>query len=433
MLEAAIGVARTGKPADPPAPPPVALRPFLEFRKLPRRALDAARRVLDDDEEFRARVREVVDLEVVGEAGRLFLERPEGWRERYEELAAEAGRDAVEAEAAQEATRLRGELGRVRARLARVEADLEQARTELGRVRAELGRERRAHEAAAEAASAGEGALARARTERAAAVRELEQTKARDAGRAAEVRQATERLAEVEAELAARRAADGTEVDGTHRDRADPAAASGGGFDPHALGQIIGAATDLAARLSRQLDAAHHLLDAETPAPAGGGAPAEPPRGRPARRRPSRLPGGLRDDSPEAALALLRLPQAVVLVDGYNLTLQAWPGLSLASQRDRAVTALDGLGARTGCEVVVVFDGAEVGPVHAVPVSSRSIRVMFSPPEVEADDVVLETIGAIPANRPVVVVSDDHRVRDGAKARGANVVGVHQLLALLAP
>src|SRR5690606_8421853 len=93
-LEAAFAVARAGVEADPPVPPPPALRPFLSFRRLSGRALDRAAKVLDDDEAFRERVRDAVDADAVGDAGWLFLDRPEGWQERLDELLGEAVREA---------------------------------------------------------------------------------------------------------------------------------------------------------------------------------------------------------------------------------------------------------------------------------------------------------------------------------------------------
>ena len=107
-------------------------------------------------------------------------------------------------------------------------------------------------------------------------------------------------------------------------------------------------------------------------------------------------------------------------------------GPELFQQRRRLVDALAELAARTGAEVEVVFDGAEgAGPAPVPSAGRRAVRVRFSAPDVEADDVVIERAGAIPADRPVVVASSDRRVQDGARARGANVLGADQLMALL--
>ena len=86
--------------------------------------------------------------------------------------------------------------------------------------------------------------------------------------------------------------------------------------------------------------------------------------------------------------------------------------------------------ARTGVEVEVVFDGAADTATPAVG-ARRGVGVSFSPPGVEADDVVIVRAGEVPAHRPVTVASNDRRVRDGAHLAGANVVSSPQLLAAL--
>jgi predicted RNA-binding protein with PIN domain len=94
------------------------------------------------------------------------------------------------------------------------------------------------------------------------------------------------------------------------------------------------------------------------------------------------------------------------------------------------VDALAQLVARTGSDVEVVFDGSADAPTVVVG-DRRGVRVSFSPPDVEADDVVIARAGEIPLHRPVTVVSNDRRVRDGARAAGANVISSAQLLAVL--
>ncbi|HJR41293.1 MAG TPA: NYN domain-containing protein [Gemmatimonadaceae bacterium] len=137
------------------------------------------------------------------------------------------------------------------------------------------------------------------------------------------------------------------------------------------------------------------------------------------------------DDTVEAADHLFRVPGMSVLVDGYNVSQRGWPDLTIAEQRRRLVDALTELAARTGADVAVVFDGAEPVWPAVVPSTSRVVKVSFSPPDVEADDVVLARVADIDPTRPVVVASSDRRVADGAAAMGANVVSSHQLLGAL--
>ncbi|HVM05625.1 MAG TPA: NYN domain-containing protein, partial [Acidimicrobiales bacterium] len=154
--------------------------------------------------------------------------------------------------------------------------------------------------------------------------------------------------------------------------------------------------------------------------------PAAPPR---PKRRPPPLPPGVHDDTAEAAAHLVRAPGVLVIVDGYNAAKWLWPDLALPDQRDRLVDALAELEARTGAAIHVVFDGADVAPARTGP--RRRVRVSFSPAGVEADDVILEMLDGEPVARAVVVASNDRRVQDGARDRGAASISVPQLASVL--
>jgi predicted RNA-binding protein with PIN domain len=137
------------------------------------------------------------------------------------------------------------------------------------------------------------------------------------------------------------------------------------------------------------------------------------------------------DDTAEAAEHLVRVPGALVLVDGYNAAKLLWPAAPAAELRERLVDALSELEARSGADVHVVFDGADVPAAPPRPGGRRPVRVTFSPPDVEADDVILALVDAVPPARAVVVASSDRRVQDGARRRGANVISSAQLAAVL--
>lgn len=124
----------------------------------------------------------------------------------------------------------------------------------------------------------------------------------------------------------------------------------------------------------------------------------------------------------------LTLPRAHLIVDGYNVTKTGYPDLALAEQRDRLTRALEGVAARTGAEVTVVFDGAAV---VVPPAATKRVRVVFSPPGVIADDVIRRMAAAEPVGRTVVVVSSDREVGDGARRSGARVASSAVLLGLL--
>jgi predicted RNA-binding protein with PIN domain len=153
--------------------------------------------------------------------------------------------------------------------------------------------------------------------------------------------------------------------------------------------------------------------------------------GRLARRRPARMPSGILDDSVAGAEHLVSRPGAVLLVDGYNATLSSWPELTLEHQRDRLLALVNDLTARiVGLEAHLIFDGVD----HVASPSRRRrslVHVQFSPADVEADDVVLAMVDELPVDKVVIVASNDRRVRDAAREGGANVISVHQLLALV--
>jgi predicted RNA-binding protein with PIN domain len=168
-----------------------------------------------------------------------------------------------------------------------------------------------------------------------------------------------------------------------------------------------------------------------TPAPAVAAGERAGGEAAPPRRVPLPLPAGLLDDSVEAVEHLLRAPGLLLLIDGYNVSMTGWPDLPVVEQRRRLLGALGEVAARTGTEVDVVFDGADVEPLSPPHQVRQLVRVRFSPPHVEADDVLLDLLGQIPAARPVVVASSDNRVREGARRRGANLAHARQLVGLL--
>jgi predicted RNA-binding protein with PIN domain len=121
-----------------------------------------------------------------------------------------------------------------------------------------------------------------------------------------------------------------------------------------------------------------------------------------------------------------------LVVDGYNVTLSSWPDLELARQRHRLVDALAELIMRFGTLVHVVFDGADVASRFGPPAAARrKMRVTFSPEAVDADEVIIDLVESADPSRPVVVATNDRRVRDEVARRGANVISVMQLLAAL--
>ena len=421
-------VARSGEEDTPLVPAPVALRPFLNFARLSTSAVSAARRAVDGDDEFRARVAEDVSEGEVGRAGWLWLTRPEGWQEELDVLAsgaAEAGQAKAERRAENEARR---RLEGAEAATRRAEAVAASAQAESARATTALAEERRLRRAAADQAEDLGRRLEQVTGQRDQARNERD--RAREEGS-----RARRRVAELSEALEALRNAPPPvpEPDAAPEppELADAVAAEEVRRAGAALFHAAGAAAGMAESLRRAAEA----LGAGPPAPAAE-APTAPPapqsrRPRPPRRAPVPLPPGVLDDSVEAADHLFRVPRIIVLVDGYNASQRGWYDLPIPEQRRRLVDALTEMAMRSGADVTVIFDGAESAWPAAVPKTTPLVKVSFSPADVEADDVILARVADIDPSRPVLVASSDRRVQDGAAAQGANVISSDQLLAVM--
>ncbi len=126
---------------------------------------------------------------------------------------------------------------------------------------------------------------------------------------------------------------------------------------------------------------------------------------------------------------LLELPQAHLIVDGYNVTKSGYGDLPLADQRARLIAAIAALQARTGVEVTIAFDGGARPP--AQPRTPRGVRVLFSAPDEIADDLIRRLVAAEPAGRALVVVTSDQEIVTDVSRAGAWAVASSALLAKL--
>lgn len=455
-LELAFGVAVLGSRQRPPLPVPSGLRPFLRFQKLPPAALGPLRRAVEADDAFRERIAAAADPAVVGEAGALWLRRPEGWQDDIAALVADEGateadagggrdrREAVRAERAERAAARAA--AEVAAATEALTAERDRAAGHAAEVAALTARLERA-EATAARAEAEQAAAERRRVDADAARRTAE---SRLAGVAAERDDALARAAALADE---RHALQAQLADLACRlsalEAAPPPPARPAGLDAAAVAPLLADASRTMNRLGEVLDHLARAVGGDAPVGGAARAPRPPapssptppvpppaahhrPSARPAprsvpTRRPVALPPRVRADSAEAAMHLLRRPGVVVLVDGYNVAKAAFPAArSLADERDWLADVLDELAARTSADVRVVFDGADVPPP---PARRRAVQVLFSPAGVTADDVLVELTAGTPVERPVVVVTDDLALRERVKAYGANVVADDQLLA----
>jgi hypothetical protein len=202
---------------------------------------------------------------------------------------------------------------------------------------------------------------------------------------------------------------------------------------------VVAEAAETTARLAEAIEGAARLagrvadlLAPEGADPAAGAAPVpEVPRPRSTRPKRARVqvPPGMMADTPEAAETMVRTPELAVVVDGYNVSMLAWPEMPVAEQRERLFGALAEFQLRTRVGVILVFDGADVHGVR--PPRRPGLRVVFSAAGQEADEVVVEEVAARPLDVPVLVVSSDTWVRNRAEALGAQVLPSAVFLALL--
>ncbi|KAB7842860.1 NYN domain-containing protein [Streptomyces mobaraensis NBRC 13819 = DSM 40847] len=336
-------------------------------------------------------------------AAMAFVLRPPGWVKLVTAAGEEAQRASAERageEAQRELRQLREELARVRDE-ARTEAD--RARAELEAVRKEGEGLHRKLRSALNDVRRGEAALRKAHAEleslRTEAAAEL-------AAALGETRRVKARLAEAESALEASRRA----------------VREGRSVEDMRLRLLLDTVLDAAQGLRRELalppTSVHpaDLVDAVEPG----------------RMTPKDIAArALSETDPALLDQLLALPQAHLVVDGYNVTKTGYPTMPLDKQRLRLLGGLSMLAAQTGAEMTCVFDGAELAaPVLLAP--PRGVRVLFSKPGVTADELIRQLVRAEPPGRPVVVVSTDREVADGVAKVGARPVASALLLRRLA-
>ena len=451
-LEFAVGIAAAGQKQRPPLVYPSGLKAYLRFNRLDRTSLRAVRRVIAADESFRARLGAVATADMVDELGIAWLRRPEGWQETVRALQQSA--DAAAEQQSSEAALRRAERRREAAEQAAARAAAEL----LGHHDAMSREQARRERAEASARSAASEAAAR-RQEVGELRREIEKVKQRlaveveRADRAEQqLRDSTEqrRKAEQMRDEALTRLAN-RDIDAAQAQVAalpappppEPARAAANEVAAKALVQAAEATRQLAEAL---VEAGRALGDADSAigAPSAAQTPlsghhvtevrrgdhplagVRPLRPRPVVRKPIAIPGGVYGNSLAAATHLLRTPDAVVLVDGYNVAKLAWPAMDVQEQRERCIEMLEDLARRYGIDVRAVFDGADVVGASA---GRRLIRVQYSPGGVSADDVIRAEVRALPITTPVVVVTNDQAIISDVRANGANPVSSDMLLA----
>ncbi|WP_432250967.1 NYN domain-containing protein [Streptomyces sanyensis] len=332
-------------------------------------------------------------------AAAAYVLRPAGWVK----LVAAAGEEVERADAERAEEEGRRELERLRAELAEARG---QVRSETDRLRAELEAARKEGDSLARKLRSAQADVKRGEAALRRSASEIESVRAQAAAQVSaaesETRRLKARLGEAEAAVEAGRRA----------------AREGRSVEDMRLRLLLDTVLDAAQGLRRELAL-----------PPAGMHPADTVDAvEPGRMSPKDIAArALSETDPALLDQLLELPQAHLVVDGYNVTKTGYPTMPLEKQRLRLLGGLSGLAARTGAEVTCVFDGAELAaPVLLAP--PRGVRVLFSKPGVTADELIRQLVRAEPPGRPVVVASTDREVADGVAKAGARPVASLLLL-----
>ena len=244
-------VAREGERTRPMVPAPASLRRYLNFAKLPDPALEVARRVLDDDADFRRRVAGVADEEAVGRGGWLFLHRPDGWRQELDRLLQEAAAAGIAAKDERHDRSTQRRLAGTEAALARAEAAAHASAAEAQAIRLDLHDERLAARALADEVDRLRAEVEQLAAERHEARQRLRAAEAIGADRTAALRAVRHEARMLQAEL-------GQAVPGAARPSLPPVEPP---FDVDAASAAVDEAADAANRLAAALAGLRRLLD----------------------------------------------------------------------------------------------------------------------------------------------------------------------------
>jgi YacP-like NYN domain len=406
-LELAFLVAVVGSRQRPPIAAPASLRPFLGSQKLSTAARQPLVEALDTDIDFRLRVLAVADEATVGAAGMLWLSRPDGWEQELPEML-----DGTPTDSAGDH------------RLVRSQKALRDAKAMLAAVKVELAAAQRSLKDADAVASKAERTRAGMEQEIFGLSAKLARSEADRSSLLRELRELSDIIDLKDQEAAEREA----ERDAGPWDAVfipDPDT-----VDFSRLSADLTAAEDANMALAEALAVVRRSLYRPENAAPGRTAPvvqlvpplasqkkaSKSPR---KKRHRLRLPGGVLIGSIEEAKFLIASTDVSVVIDGYNVAKLAFPRASLLQQREQLLDIADELQARFGTQILVVFDGADIGPTAA---PRRRIAVQFSPAGVTADDLIVSWVTAEPLEQAVVVVTSDNAVRDACHLLGTHLL-----------
>lgn len=111
-----------------------------------------------------------------------------------------------------------------------------------------------------------------------------------------------------------------------------------------------------------------------------------------------------------------------LIIDGYNLlncgNLDIPLNLELETQRDYLIRQLQNYAATQNCHITVVFDNRQRSASAFSP--AKLLKIIFSSPGKEADDVIRKMVRKSKAPAKLTVVTSDRVIRMTAKDHGVS-------------
>jgi hypothetical protein len=131
------------------------------------------------------------------------------------------------------------------------------------------------------------------------------------------------------------------------------------------------------------------------------------------------IPIGMNIESKNALVEIFRQEKVMLIIDGYNVSLNSFANLSLELQREQTINCAANIESRFSTNCTVIFDGES----NTTRASMRSkVHVVFSPGDRTADDLIVERIQVTPSDRPIILVTNDENLKRRAKGLGCQTI-----------
>lgn len=143
-------------------------------------------------------------------------------------------------------------------------------------------------------------------------------------------------------------------------------------------------------------------------------------------RKAVSVPKGLTIESSRALEEIFKQDKLILLIDGYNVSLNSFQNLSLEMQRDRTISCAANIESRFSTNCAVIFDGQSSTTRASI---RAKVHVVYSPEGTTADDVIIERIMVTPKDRPILLVTNDNNLKSRAKGLGCETLSTQSFVA----